>query len=463
MRLPVRDLLHIEHLAVYGADGVKVRAFTGVATDSRAVRKGDIFVALKGENADGHRFVRDALRQGAACAVVENGSEADLVPGTMIMVVRDTVRALGHVANIYRKKFSIPFLAVAGSNGKTTTKDMIAAVLRVRYRVLVTEGNHNNHIGVPQTLFRLMPGHSIAVVEIGTNHFGELAYLCGILNPTHGMITTIGREHLEFFRDLRGVAKAEGELFDYLGQSGTIFVNAGDARVVSLGRRIRKKILYGFEGRNLDVRGIPGGVDAKGCASFMVKPRRGKPFQVSLSVPGRHAMINALAAAAVGLHFKVPVPAIRRALRGFAAAEKRMQIIDAGGVTILNDTYNANPDSVLVALETLRDMSCSGKRIAILADMLELGVASRREHEKIGRALRRMNVEYLLTYGEMAGMISQAADVPSKFHYDQKNMLSEYAAELLSAGDCVLVKGSRGMRMEDVVSFLVQRLGKAAA
>ncbi len=463
MKLPVRDLLSMDHVAAYGTGEVGVKNFTGVSTDSRAVRKGEIFIALRGEKVDGHRFVADAVRQGAACAVVEEGAGVDPVPAALTMVVKDTVRALGQIAHIYRRKFAIPVVAVAGSNGKTTTKEMIAAVLRARYRVLVTEGNHNNHIGVPQTLFRLGARHTIAVVEIGTNHFGELAYLCGILDPTHGLITSIGREHLEFFHDLRGAAKAEGELFEYLATSGTGFVNAGDEKVAALGRRLRRKISYGFRGRNLQVKGTLVRFDERGCAEFDVGRRGGKPFRIRLSVPGRYAMDNALAAAAVGLFFRVPAQAIRRALHGFSAVEKRMQIMKAGGVTIINDTYNANPESVLAALETLRDMKCTGKKIAILADMLELGKASAKEHEGIGRSLRPMGVEFLLTYGEMAKMIGTTADVPSKFHYDQKNILSEYAAELLSPGDCVLVKGSRGMKMEDVVSFLLERLERAAA
>lgn len=461
MNLTVKDLLQIDHLAAPGLHAVRTKSFTGVSTDTRAVKKGQVFFALRGERFDGHTFIADAFRKGILCAVVDE--KFTPLPEGRFLIVRDTVQALGQLAGVYRKKFSIPVLAVAGSNGKTTSKEMIAAVLGRKFRVLATEGNLNNQIGVPQTLFRLKPKDRIAVVEIGSNHKGEIRNLCSFLRPTHGLLTNISREHLEYFRDLAGVEEEEGELFRSLGPQGVALVNADDDRVVRQSRAVKKKFTFGFRASRPAVRGTLATVRENGCAELSVRPRGVRPFTVRLRVPGRHAALNALAAAAVGIHFRVPPAKIRSALERFTPVGKRMEIVRAGEVTILNDTYNANPDSVAAALETLAAMKPRGKKVVILADMLELGDASRREHEAIGDRVTVMGFEYLLTFGEQARWIHDRARVAVNVHYDAKNVLAEYAAELLVPGDVVLVKGSRGMRMEDVVAFLVERLGRRAA
>ncbi|TLY32928.1 MAG: UDP-N-acetylmuramoyl-tripeptide--D-alanyl-D-alanine ligase [Ignavibacteria bacterium] len=452
MKLTISDLLGIEHTAMWNFDALPKKSFRGVSTDSRSVGEGEVFFAIRGENLDGHKYIEAAFRRGAACAVIDRGADVRAYRERPFLVVRDTTEALGSLANVYRKKFSIPILAVAGSNGKTTTKEMIATVLKTRYSVLSTEGNLNNQIGVPKTLFRLQRGHDIAVVEIGTNHFGELAYLCGILEPTHGLITNIGREHLEFFRDLRGVGRAEGELFDAMKSSGIGFVNADDPRVVSQARKLRRKVSYGFSGGRIRGKRLRVGTD--GCAAFIVEPRHRGSFTVGLTTPGLHAAANALAASAVGVSFGVSGARIGRALGNFAGVGKRMEVVRAAGVTILNDTYNANPDSVLSAMNTLGRMRTRGKKIVVLGDMLELGPASRREQKAFGR----MGFEHLLTYGPQARFIYELARAPFKHHYGRKDILSRKVLELASASDIVLVKGSRGMKMEEVVQYLQDAL-----
>jgi UDP-N-acetylmuramoyl-tripeptide--D-alanyl-D-alanine ligase len=453
------ELLGVPHLrADLGADAGDV-VFSGVSTDSRTVRPGDLFFAIRGEKFDGHQFVAAACDRGAAAVVVDNRWAGSLPPNSRSLIVGDTTTAYGRLATIYRRKFRIPVIAVAGSNGKTTTKEMIAAVLGSRLPVLKTEANLNNHIGVPQTLFRLDSTHKVAVVEIGTNHPGELRYLCSVLEPTHGIITNIGREHLEFFRTLAGVAREEGALLDWLAKHrGTAFINADDERLRVRARKVGSCVSYGFTAPHASVRGRFIGTDERGCAAFNVRPKGKKEFSVRLCLPGAHEAANGLAAAAIGLRFGIPASRIRTALESWTGVGKRMEVLTAGGVTIINDTYNANPDSVLAALETAATMPCRGRRILLLADMLELGDTAVREHEQIGSAVARMGFEYCLTYGPLAAAITAKAKIPVSLHYEQKNMLSEYAAELLSAGDVVLVKGSRGMKMEDVVLFLAERL-----
>ncbi len=381
------------------------------------------------------------------------------------LVVEDPVKALGELARLHRRKFDIPVIAVGGSNGKTTSKDMIKAVLETKNSVLATEGNLNNHLGVPLTLFRLEKKHKVAVVEVGTNHPGEISYLCDILLPTHGLLTNIGAEHLEFFRTLNGVAKAEGELFDWLktyrSKSGKVFINADDRFIARRTRSIRNAVMFGFNAPRATVRGLNLTLSERAEPRFQVKSGA-RSFMVELSIPGRHSAMNALAAAAVGLTFRVPPAGIRRALHAFKPAGKRMEVVEMRGITILNDTYNSNPDSVRASLQTLGSMKTSGKRIAVLADMLELGPDSALMHRHAAQEAAKNGVEYLLTYGSLSKETHDASNAKFKAHYEQKNMLAEYLTELLSNGDVVLVKGSRGMKMEDVVTFLRERLSKAA-
>jgi len=403
--------------------------------------------------------VNEAFERGAILAVIDERAPGDAGPA---VVVRDTTVALGQLARRHRKKFSIPFVAIAGSNGKTMTKDMLGAVLARKYSVLKTEGNLNNHIGVPQTLLRLHDRHTAAVIEVGTNHPGELAYLCDIVEPTHSLITNIGREHLEFFSDLEGVAEEEGAVFDALGSHGIAFVNVDDPFVVRRARKIRRRITYGFSNKPAHVRGTLLTIDDKARASLAIRVRGRKEFLVRLAVPGKHTGANALAAAAVGAAFRIPLSEIQKSLEQFRGTSKRMEVLKIGGVTLLNDTYNANPDSMIAALETLQAIRTSGKKIAVLADMLELGERTEEEHRSVGLATKPCT-DYLMTFGSNARFIYESSSVEMKFHYEQKNVLSEYLAELVSPGDVVLIKGSRAMRMEDVVLFLRERLSRNRA
>lgn len=459
MNLTIGDVLGAPHLTSRRVAGIAGRKFTGVSTDSRNVRRGELFVALRGDNFDGNRFVAEAFRRGAAAAVVDTPAGLKAAGRNPVVAVKDSAKALGALARAYRAKFRVPVVAVAGSNGKTTTKEMIAKVLGRKFNVLSTEGNLNNHIGVPATLFRLRPSHGIAVVEVGTNHFGEVRRLAETALPTHGLITNVGREHLQFFRTVAGVARAEGELFDHLAASGgTAFVNADDARVAALASKNATTVPYGFRGRGRTVRGTELRVGANGAARFTVRGRNGKPFGVRLTVPGRHTAANALAAAAVGIAFGVPPGSIAAALAEFRPVGKRMETLTVNGVTVLNDTYNANPDSMLSALETLALFRGRGKRIAVLGDMLELGRTARREHELVGAAAGKHGFTDLLAFGPLAKHYVKGARAGR--HYADKRRLAADLLSMARPGDVVLVKGSRGMRMEEIVSALAGGEGR---
>jgi UDP-N-acetylmuramoyl-tripeptide--D-alanyl-D-alanine ligase len=464
VKITPKDLRKLPHVELLNGGLLKGARLRGVSIDSRAVHPGELFVAIVGERLDGHTFLPQAFERGAAAAVVRAGADYRAVADRPLLVVEDTALALGQIARRHRDRFRIPVIAVAGSNGKTTTKDMLAAVLGTGLRVHATSGNHNNHIGVPLTLLGLARRHDAAVVEIGTNHPGELAALCATLAPTHALITSLGKEHLEFFGTADGVAQEEGEAFRAVRglRRGTAYVCADDPAIPPLARGVPRRIRYGFTAARVEVRGTLLGRDRAGCIRFAFRgPGMKKPAEVALAVPGGHQAMNALAAAAVGLDLGISARKIRRALEAFRPPARRMEVFDLEGVLIYNDTYNANPDSMLAALRTLASAEITGKRIAVLGDMRELGPAGPAEHARIGAAVKELGIDYLLTVGREARYMHDAAGIPGAVYYEQKNILAEYLAELIAPGDAVLVKGSRGMMMEDIVAFLQERLRSA--
>ncbi len=465
-KITASDLKKLSDVTLVNLDLLKRRVISGVSTDSRAVKKNDIFFALKGEKFDAHDFIDSVVKSEAVAIVVhrEWAQKNDKYFRTfpcVFVIVNDTTIAFGELARIYRRKFDIPVIAIGGSNGKTTTKEMVTIVLRTKYDVLSTEGNLNNHIGVPQTLFRLTQKHDIAVVEIGTNHFGELKYLCEIAEPTHGLITNIGKEHLEFFGDETGVAKEELELFNYLnGHRAVAFVNSDDRYLEEGAARLKKQIRYGMFSK-ADVRAKKIQTNELGQSGFeIVWQKKNISFKVTLGVPGLHNVTNALAASAVGLQLRVKPKKISKALKEFSSASKRMEVLTLDGIIILNDTYNSNPDSVIVALKTLSSFNANGKKIVVLGDMRELGDASKREHTNIGVVVSEMKFDHLFTYGPFSKYTSEAFGVSAK-HFESKEELAMELKKILKQGDVVLVKGSRGMKMEDVVNQLLVANGQS--
>ncbi len=460
-KISLKDFQALTNAEVFHKEKIKDRVIKKVSTDSRTAAENDLFVALKGEKFDAHEFIEDVLTKNVSCVLVnKHWAEAnkEKIQGfhSLCVAVPDTTLAFGELARAYRRKFDIPVVAIGGSNGKTTTKEMVTAVLSSTYNVLSTEGNLNNHIGVPQTLFRLTRQHEAAVIELGTNHFGELKYLCEIVEPTHGLITNIGKEHLEFFGDEEGVAREEKELFSYLKKhQGTAFVNCDDRFLMAEMKSLKKSIGYAVEGK-ADIRARKIQSDKTGRSTFeCVWPKREVNMNVLLSVPGTHNITNALAAISVGLKLKVHKKNIIAALKNFSPASKRMEVMTSRDITILNDTYNSNPDSVVAALKTLQLFQTSGKKIVVLGDMRELGDASKREHTNIGAVAAGMKFHTLFTYGPYSKYTAEAYGNGAK-HFETKDDLAKELKRNLQSGDVVLVKGSRGMKMEDVVNQLTK-------
>lgn len=431
--------------------------------DSRLIDGPGIFIALRGESTDGHRYVREVFGRGADFAMVTREwyrSEGSPLPPDLkaYVVVDDTEKGLQELAAIYRDTFTVPVVGIGGSNGKTTTKEMTAAVLRTGFRVHVSRGNLNNHLGVPLTLLGMRRDTEIAVVEMGINHPGEMELLASIARPTDGLLTNIGHEHLEFLKDLDGVARAERVLYRWLDRSGgSIFVNADDPRLCDAASDPERHFLYGSgspDGKICSAESVS--VGEGGRVSFTLASGEHRE-RVSLQLTGRHNALNALAAAAVGLHFGLSPAQVREGLEGMLpeAGWKRLELSEAGGVTVINDTYNANPDSMRLALDTLVDMPSRGRRIAVVGDMLELGDSAEEEHRRIGRSLAGRPVDMLFTFGELAALACRESGGLCRGSFsDRDELLLALQAEV-RRGDTVLFKGSRGMRLEQTAGALL--------
>ena len=428
---------------------------TGGCIDTRLLAFGEIFFALVGTRTDGHEFIASAFAAGASAAVVSvrwySGQPVPKRPSGTLIVVEDPEQAMSDVARVYRSRFRIPVLAVTGSNGKTTTKEMAAEVLGTRYRVLKTEGNLNSRQGLPLTLFRLSAGHEAAVLELGISETSGLTHLCNVADPKVGLITNIGPTHLEFLGSVEGVAKAKGEILGYLDESSTAILNLDDLWLAREKNKIKGRLLgFGIE-QICQFRGEGLVLDQDGCGHFSLQSRK-----IRLHVPGRHNVYNALAAAAAGFALEVPLEDAIRALEGFQPAAMRSSVETRAGVRILNDAYNANPASMRAALETLRAMKVEegGRRIACLGDMLELGEDAPALHRGVGTIAEGLGVDLIFATGPLAVEIVRGAPGLGGGHYPDRNRLILALNENLRSGDILLVKGSRGMRMEEVIAGL---------
>lgn len=430
---------------------------TGGERDNRALKAGELFFALSGERVDGHQFIDAALERGASAAVVSQAwlKTQPQRPSKPLIVVEAPDLAMGDLARAYRKKFNIPVIGITGSNGKTTTKDMVTAVLRTQYNTLATEGNLNNHLGVPLTLFRLNAQHEVAVIEMGISDFGEMTYLCHIAQPTMGIITNIGPTHLEFLGSVEGVAKAKGELLEYLDESSMTILNLDDLLLSKERVKVKGRLLgFGIE-RYSQFRGEGLSLDQERRGQFSLQGRFFK-----LTVPGRHNVYNALAAAAAGVALNVPLEKAADALANFVPTKLRSQVLTHKGLRLINDSYNANPPAMRAALDVLAqiEMPKAGRRIAVLGDMRELGDITDQAHSELGTDAAS-KVDALFALGDQAHRVVQAAQKaglsPSNSQaFTHSESLITALKTFVTPGDTLLVKGSRGLAMEHIVEAL---------
>ena len=454
------SILQIAEFAVAKLEqGDGKKSVERISTDSRTIKEGELFVAIRGENFDGHKFVEDVAKSGAAGAIVDLNWKGKVPANFAVIRADDSLLAYQNLAANYRKSLPIKVLAITGSNGKTSTKDFSASVLGRKFRVTKTQGNFNNHVGLPRTILEANSEHQVGVWEIGMNHPGEVAPLAKIAAPNAAIITNIGVAHIEFMGSREAIAKEKGALAEAVDPTGTVILNADDPFSKEIATRTRAHVIFAgtHEGtiRAIDIQQSPDGSDftiiegAHRC--------RGQ-----LPVPGIHMVQNALLAVAAGRAFGLSLEEAAAGLAGTPLTKARLQIKEVNGVQFLDDSYNANPDSMKAALQTLVELTADGKRIAVLGEMRELGKETQRGHEEVGEAAASFGIDHLIGIGEMGEIISRAAKKAGLGKSETVGSTSA-AAELLGRiaepGDLVLIKGSRLARTEDVIEYFAKQEG----
>ena len=439
---------------------------SNVCTDSRQAKSGDLFLALRGERFDAHDFVAEVAAKGVTAMVVERAkvrSPKFKVPAGVTLLLVDDVRvAFGEIAAAHRKQFDLPVVAVGGSNGKTTVKELLASVLRQKYSTLWSEASYNNDIGVPATLLRLGKSHQVAVLEAGTNHPGELAPLVKMIAPALGVITSIGGEHLEYFGDVAGVAQEEGWLAQLLPSGGKLFLNGDDRWSEKIAARTRPTVVRVGFGEHNDWRAAKVRLDKNGVTFQVVAPKEEFGGEYRVNLLGRHQAVNALLAVAVSVELGLSRVEIRQGLAECQPPKMRLNYWEAGGVRVLDDCYNANADSTIAALETLCGLPLQGRRVAVLGDMIELGAHSAAAHAEVGRRVAELGIGQLVAIGKMASVTAQAARAAGLmrvFEFAEIEAAARSIKKYLKPGDVVLLKASRAARLERIGEIL--RMGKA--
>lgn len=428
--------------------------FSEVSTDSRKLTGGELFIALRGDNFDGHEFIAAAKARGAAAAVVDSNTLEKFEPiGLPLLVVANTRLALGTLAAYWRARFSLPLIAVTGSNGKTTTKEMIASILKVTFgdAVLVTQGNLNNDIGLPLTLLKLNAGNRAAIIEMGMNHPGEIAYLSGIARPTVALVTNAQRAHLAGMGSIEAIAAEKGSIYEDLSDAGVAVINADDFwydlwRAQSSGKRV---LSFSCE-RAADVGGR---YQVRGLENRLTISARGEQIEVALALPGAHNARNALAAATAALAAGVPLADVREGLSAFRGIKGRLQRRDGlNGSIVLDDTYNANPDSVRAGIDVLA--ATVGKKILVLGDMGEIGDMTGQFHDEVGGYAKSQGVDRLLALGDSSALAAHNFGAGGR-HFKKIEDLIGSLIDELTPETTVLIKGSRFMRMERVSDAVI--------
>lgn len=453
--LPLSQITEFAHgVFTGGASDVRV---SRISTDSRTLQRGDLFVALSGENFDGHRFVESAAARGAAGAVVQRNWQENTPSSFALIRVDDPLLAYQQIAARYRETLRLKIIAITGSNGKTSTKDFVAAALGHKFRVTKTEGNFNNHIGLPRTMLEAEAQDEIAVWELGMNHPGEIAALTKLAAPDVAIITNVGVAHIEFMGTREAIAREKGALAEAVGPEGTVILNADDAFSGGIAERTRAKIILAGtkEGtvRATDLRQSASG------SEFTILEGAHR-CRAQLPVPGLHMVQNALLAVAAGRVFGLSLEECAAGLASAPLTKARLQIKTIHGVDFIDDSYNANPDSMRAALRTLAELETEGRRVAVLGQMAELGRESESGHREVGETAAAFGIDLLIAIGETAAAIADGArnaGLASSRAVASADAAAEILFEETSPGDLVLVKGSRSARTELVLESFAKR------
>jgi UDP-N-acetylmuramoyl-tripeptide--D-alanyl-D-alanine ligase len=408
-----------------------------VQTDTRKLKKGDLFFALKGPNFNGNLFAADALEKGASYVIAD---EKIPIKNKQIIQVNNSLESLQELAHFHRKQFSIPFIGITGSNGKTTTKELLHSVLSTTFKTYTTEGNLNNHIGIPLTILKIKPDAEMAVIEMGANHLNEIAGYCVYSMPTHGIITNCGKAHLEGFGSVENIKKGKGELFEYLRKhNGTVFVNADDLAVKELSRQIKKAIFYGISGKDFHGKMIK----SDPYAEVLVECE--PSLNIKTNLAGAYNFSNIMAAVTIGKFFGVGNEKIRSAIENYKPSNSRSQLIEKGSNTIIMDAYNANPGSMRAAIENFVAMK-GNKKILLLGSMMELGADSKKEHCDIISLIDQNQWEAVVLVGKEFSSVNHRY-----INLDDALQARAWLKKKNFENSQMLIKGSRSMQMEKVL------------
>lgn len=438
--------------------------FQGVSINSRTVSEGELFICIKGDRFDGHDFIAEVATKKVAGIILSDTEKlTDTVKwakeNIFIIQVADTLKALQDLASFQRQRFPFKVVAVTGTNGKSTTKEMIASILETKFKTLKTQGNLNNHIGLPLTLLKREPVHEMGVLEMGMSAAGEIKKLAEIAQPDIGVITNISEGHLVQLKNIIDVQSAKGELFESLTEKGTAIVNADDPLVLELAQSLRAKTITFGINQPADVRASE--IESKDNLGFQFKVKLfDKTLSVRLPYLGYCNIYNALAALATGHSLGIQGEALTHGLENYQRMSQRNEQIRHEGIDIINDTYNANPQSMAEALKTLNSFKTQGKRIFVIGDMLELGDRSIPAHEKLGENIARSQVDILVTVGKLAGLSATSARTLADEkiqiqEFDDHQQAAEFLIDKAVSGDCLMFKGSRGAAMEKVLQIFV--------
>jgi len=445
--------------------GEPSQKFQGVSINSRTLKPGELFFCIRGDRFDGHEFLNDAIEKKAAGVVVSDHEKLDeslaQQAGIFAVAVPDTLHALQELASYHRDQFSIHVIGVTGTNGKSTTKEMIASVMKMRYSTLKTEGNLNNHIGLPLTLLELKPSHEAAVIEMGMSAAGEIKRLADIAKPQIGVITNISQAHMIQLKTLKDIQAAKGELFQSLNENSTAIVNADDPLVYELAEQLRAGVItFGID-NEADVRATDIRPSEDSGYDFTLNVLD-KAVAVHLPFLGRFNIYNALAAAAVGHALDISPAQIKTGLGAKHKLSQRGEAVRYGDIDVINDTYNANPQSMREAMQILKERATDGRKFLIIGDMLELGEGEQSAHQQLGNEATEYGFDFLVTVGELAGLAGSSAVesgmTKDQVHcFDRHRMAAEFLKTVVQPGDCLLFKGSRGSHMETVLEVLIQQ------
>ena len=447
--LKVSEIAQFAGATLSSGDGPAV--INKISTDSRTIKPGELFVALHGENFEGHDFVEASAKAGATGALVDLNWAGSVPNNFVLLRATDTLQAYQTLAANYRRSLAVKVLAITGSNGKTSTKDFAASVLARKFRVTKTEGNFNNHVGLPRTILEATSGDEIAVWELGMNHPGEITALAKIAAPDAAIITNIGVAHIEFMGSREAIAMEKGALAEAIEPEGTVILNADDPFTQGIATRTRARVVLAGTTAGA-VQAIEIRQSADGSEFTIVEGAH--RCRAQLPVAGSHMVQNALLAVAAGRAFGLSIEECAAGLAAAPLTKARLQIKEIGGVQFLDDSYNANPDSMKAALRTLVELDADGKRIAVLGEMRELGSESERGHREVGETAATLEVNQLITIGDTAELIAQAARTAGLQKVLSARSTAEAAkllGEIAEPGDLVLIKGSRAARTEEVI------------